>query len=384
MRVFGFPLPARIARFVRFRISELSEWPRQSFLFIGGRLYVRSWRFERESELMGILGGSELELNNFSGLRVWKPASMPFLANQERVTAILSSAPYGRFGNRVVQAAAGLAAAEIASSSIFLLRSQDFSSTKKNVLVGDPPIRILVSGSEGFFFRPGLGACIPAGLVIEANWLRSQSIFPSRTAIVRGYESLRGASIIAPPSDVESPPVEFVLHFRGTDQIGHIWRPPPLAYYEKAVRHSGASRVRVVTDDPSSSLVHELKTRLERCDTETIVQSTEIQKDIATILLAPTFILGIGSFSSSLAGLSRTLKTAYSWSQPDWDGWTKFYGTFDLRPDIRNFFVVDPSGAYVRFFTENKVLSARQIVRHMIDFPIEDLEVSASTISYSG
>ena len=381
MRVFGFPLPASIARFVRFRISELAEWPRQSFLLIGRRLYVRSWRFERESKLMGILGGSELELNNFSGLRVWKPASLPF-SQKERVTAILSSAPYGRFGNRVVQAATGLAAAEIASSSIFLLRSQDFPSNRKNVSVGDPPIRMLVSGSEGFFFRPGSGVRIPAGLVVEANWLRSQSIFPSRTGIVRGYESLRRASIIDAPSEVESPPVELVLHFRGTDQIGHIWRPPPLAYYEKAVQHFGASRVRVVTDDPSSSLVQELQTRFEACDTETTVQSTDIHQDAATILQAPAFCLGIGSFSSSLAALSQTLETAYSWSQPDWDGWTKFYGTFDLRPDIQNFFVVEPSGAYVRFFTENKILSAQQIVRHMIDFPLEELEVSDLPISY--
>jgi hypothetical protein len=380
MRILGAPLPSKLARFLRFRLSELSEWPRQSFLFIGGFPYYRSWLLESPSRLMKLLGGGDVEVENFSQLRVWRPMRLAFSRKLE-VSAILSSQPYGRFGNRIIQTGVGLAAAERSSAKYFLLRSKDFPLPQNSLRVGVSKLHLLVSEADGPFFAVPEGVKVHSGVVLEANWLLSQAVFTSRSDIVQGYTTLRSAPTIdlKPRPNFFSSPEELVLHFRGTDQIGHIWRPPPLAYFEKAVEHAGTSTVRIVTDDSEDPLVGELANRLRQRGIETFLQSGAIEDDMSTILSASTFCLGIGSFSSGLAALSTDLQVAYSWAQEDWNGWTKFYGKFDIRPDVQNFYVTDSTGSYVRIFQDNKNLTRSKIVDHMMSFSPDNLMVTDSS-----
>lgn len=375
MRFFGVAIPPKHARFLRFRISEFSDWPHQSFLLIGKKLYVRAWRLEKRDRLITLLGGGELDIDQFSDLRIWKPVT---LGRRFRVApVILSAAPYGRFGNRIVQAAVGIAVAERAYATHFILRSQDFPLPEDNVSLGGKGLKLLVSRSSRWRVELPEGAIVPPGIVIEANWLRSQSVFQSKADIALGYTALREASILEPTENrPDSPsPETFVIHFRASDQIGQAWRPPPLAYFEKAVEHSGAVKSLIVTDEIDNFLLRELVLRIERRGVRVTVQSSTLENDRSTLLQAEALCLGIGSFSSGLAGISASLRIAYSWSQPDWRLWTHFYGSFEMRPDIQNIYVFDPEGKYVLPFQQNKKLTPQEIGDHMRTYPLEALGI---------
>jgi hypothetical protein len=377
VRILGVAIPPKHARFLRFRISEFSHWPRQSFLVIGKKLYVRAWRLEQPDRLITLLGGGELHIDQFSDLRIWKPVSLARRFRGARV--ILSAPPWGQYGNRIVQAAVGIAVAERASAAHFILRSQDFPLPKDHVSLGGKGLHLLVSRSSGWKVELPEGAIVPPGIVIEANWLRSQSVFQSKADIALGYTALREASILETTENkTASPsPDTLVIHFRASDQIGQAWRPPPLAYFEKAVEHSGATQVLIVTDEIDNSLLQELVLRIERKRVGVTIQSNTLENDRLTILQAETLCLGIGSFSSGLAGISPSLRVAYSWSQPDWHLWTHFHGSFEMRPDIQNFYVFDPQGHYVLPFQQNHKLTPQEIVDHMSTYPLEALGIGS-------
>ena len=368
MRAFGIRISPPVARFLRFRAREFLAWPRES-VFIAGGLYVRSWRMESLATLQERLG-PQFDPEKIVDLRVWRPWWF-LLPKNLRFDTVLTGEPYGRFGNRILQAAMGVAVAQNLRAGTLILRTDDFPRGVGRVELSD--VEVLVDRNLGQV----LGVSLPRGrpaLILEANWLLSQAALPNRNLLAAGFASLRSSPFPLVPSKPLTRP-DLVIHFRGTDQIGKDWRPPPLSYFTKAVNHSGARVVALITDDPQHVLVSELVARLDSRQVEVRTISGSLEDDAGAIAGASRFCLGIGTFSSSLAGLSRELTVAYSWQQADWASWTNFYGTFDLRPDVTNIEIFDARGEYVLPFESEYDFDEHAIVDHLASYPEAALEV---------
>ena len=287
--------------------------------------------------------------------------------------------PYGRLGNRILQAAIGTVVAEISGASTLLLRTDGFPCGVGRIELGH--VVVLVDRSRGQFLPVGPRRGRPS-LIIEANWLLSQAALIKRELLATGFERLRSTPIpLVPPNP--QPAAELVIHFRGTDQIGKDWRPPPLGYFTKAVGHSGAKSVALVTDDSEHALVSDLVARLMDKGVAVRVVSGTLEEDAGALVGASQLCLGIGTFSSSLAGLSSALTVAYSWQQPDWSSWTNFYGTFDVRPDVVNIQIFDAQGEYVRPFAEDGDFADQAVVEHLASYPEEALKIRLSGLGTS-
>lgn len=284
---------------------------------------------------------------------------------------VLTCKPYGRFGNRVVQAAVGVAAAKALGSAKLTLQTHDFlRGVGRANLDG---LQLFATEELGLRLRAEGIRTHPA-LVVEANWLLSQRAFSDRRAISAGFSLLRGADLVQHPEKALEQS-ELIIHFRGTDMLTKDWRPPPLAFFVRAALHSKATSLVLVTDDPGHSLVVDLVARFAAQGFVARVQSQSLEEDSHTLLSAQTLCFGIGTFASSLAGLSKNLRVAYSWSQPDWSTWTHFLGSFDLRPDLENFQIFDASETYVARFGEQGAFSPADVADHVSTFPVEQLEV---------
>jgi hypothetical protein len=257
VRVFGLRVPPPVARFIRFRLREIRKWPAESFLLLGKHLYVRSWLLESPRTLERLSSGS-LSLDDLSDLKVWRPWWM--VAPTMRTGAsVLTCEPSGRWGNRVVQAALGLAAAEVFHAKYLLLRSDDFGRGVSQRL--DNGVTFVGVNAHGA--RVHDRAVVPqSGVVIEANWLLSQSAFRDRRHVIEGFRALREAELEITQSVAKSD-CDLVIHFRGTDQLTQDWRPPPLSFFVKSALHSQAASVLLVTDDPDNLLVRDLVDRLK-------------------------------------------------------------------------------------------------------------------------
>jgi hypothetical protein len=371
MRALGIRISPPLAHFIRSRAREFRRWPDESFMVAGGTLYVRAWTLETSKSLLRLSRG-ELKPDKMVDLKVWRPwwSIIPWLLP---VGATISCEPYGRYGNRVVQAAAGFAAARVFRATRFLLRTEDFATkTKKVDLEG-----ITFSAVNPLGGRVEVdSASVRRKLIIEGNWLLSQEAFCNRKQIIDSFRVLRQGGLVKP---LQPPPPErpdFVMHFRGTDQLTRDWRPPPLSFYVASALHAQVSSVLIVSDDPKHRLLTKLRRMLSDCGINSKLQSSSLGQDIQTLLSAKTMCIGIGTFASSLAGLSRSLGTVYAWRQPDWKTWTTLRGNFDLRPDLLVYHVSDVSQSYVLPFEQGGDFSPPAVVKHVEDFPLESLRVN--------
>lgn len=370
MRAFGLRVPPPLARFVRFRLREILTWPMESFLLLGKHLYVRSWLLESPGTLERLSSGS-LSLDDLSDLKVWRPWWM-VVPTLRRGVSVLTCEPYGRWGNRVVQAALGLAAAEVFHAESLLLRSDDFGRDVSQRL--DNGLSLVGVNPHGARVHDRTGVA-QSSVVIEANWLLSQSAFRDRRHVIEGFRALREAELEISHS-VATSNYDLVIHFRGTDQLTQDWRPPPLSFFIKSALHSQAASVLVVSDDPDNPLVRDLLDRLKGHGLTASMQSRTLEDDIATILNAPRVCIGVGTFASSVVALSRSVHTVYSWKQPDWSTWTHLVGTFDVRPDVKHYWVYDASETYILPFSEEEAFPPSAVARHVSDFPEDHLRIT--------
>ena len=365
MRIFGQVVSPPIARFFRFRLEEARHFPRESFRVIGGRLYIRSWATEK-LEALSQRFGTVCEPGKLVGMRVWRPITL-LRSRRAKFAGVLSSQPYGRFGNQLLSSAVALVVAEeLKAPSVGLRLSLPPIVLKFHDL---PDRHIAVSYQNRVVAPTSTG-----GLWLEANWLLSQASLPNRSSIARGFELLRKATLWEHETNAHH--YDLVLHFRGTDQLAQTWRPPPISYYEKVCEHLGPKVALLVTDDPKNRLVTTLVARLTGQGIRVVVQASSVRDDAMALLDGEVLCLGIGTFSSSLAGISGKIRVAYSWNQVDWALFTKFYGKFENRPDVQNLHVGDPSGVYAKFFAQDKDVSPAEVERHMMSFPMERLTVS--------
>ena len=271
-----------------------------------------------------------------------------------------------------MQAALGLAAAEVFHAKYLLLRSDDFGRGVSQRLDNG----VTFVGVKAHGARLHDRAVVPqSGVVIEANWLLSQSAFRDRRQVIEGFRALREAELEITQSVAKSD-CDLVIHFRGTDQLTQDWRPPPLSFFVKSALHSQATSVLLVTDDPHNLLVRDLVDRLKKHGVTASTQSSTLEDDIATILSAPRGCIGVGTFASSVVALSRSAHTVYSWKQPDWSTWTDLVGTFDLRPDVKNYWVYDASETYVLPFSGEQEFPPSAVAKHVKDFPQEHLRIT--------
>lgn len=369
MRIYGVRVPPALALFARFRAREFRAWPRESFLRLGSVLYVRAWSMESLPRLSRLFG-NHFHPENLVDLKIWKRWWMAF-SRETDGSAVLTCEPYGRFGNRIVQAAAGVAAAKALGAAKAMLRTDDFLNGISGTDLSG--VQLAAVTARGQRLQVEGRRPYPA-LIVEANWLLSQPAFVNRGAISAGFSLLRGADLVQHQQNTRELS-ELVVHFRGTDMLTRDWRPPPLAFFVKAAQHSKAKSLVLVTDDPSNSLVVDLLARFATEGFVTRVQSQSLEEDSQTLLSATTLCFGVGTFASSFAGLSKNLRVAYSWSQPDWSTWAHFGGSFDLRPDLENFQIFDASRTYIAPFDQEKGFSNVDVAAHVSRFQIENLEV---------
>lgn len=369
MRVCGFRVPPPLARFARFRAQELRAWPRESFLRVGGGLYVRSWSMEQLPRLRTLFG-SRFHPEKLVDLKIWRPWWVVF-PSLKGPRVVLTCEPYGRFGNRIVQTAVGVAAANILKAGALMLRTHDFLNNVSSAELGGVRLLTVKPGAERLSLE---GLQTTSTLIVEANWLLSQRAFSDRSDISAGFSSLRRACLV-PHLGKPEESSEFAVHFRGTDQLSKDWRPPPLAFFVKAALHAKVKSLLLVTDDPTHHLVAELLFRLRAERIESRIQSSSLHEDSQTLLQASTLCFGVGTFASSLAGISKNLRATYSWSQPDWSTWADFTGSFDLRPDVENFQIFDSSDTYTSRFRDIGEFSDAAVADHMARFTIKNLAV---------
>lgn len=372
MRVLGFRVPSRMGRFIRRKLPILSTWVSDNILFIGLTLLVRSRCHETPASITHLSGGA-IEPTKLVGLKVWRPwwRWRTKLDREHRPLTILSCQPFGRWGNRVVQAATGVAAAKVFGATQVLLRSDDFLDTSSYILDN----QVVLAGIRPHHPQVPAKVSFPRmGLIVEANWLLSDPSFRDRRNVINGFRSLRRANTLVSDSS-QRHAHDLVIHFRGTDQLSREWRPPPLSFFLLSAIHSKARTVKVVTDDPQSSLVAGLLRILKQHGFLASVQSSSLREDIATIHNASTVCIGIGTFASSIVALSHCTRIVYSWKQPDWSYHGDIRGTFDLRTDIQNFRIEDATNTYVLPFARDAEFPPNLVRKHMEEFPMNNLKI---------
>lgn len=375
VRVLGLRVPKQTARRVRIIRDKCSSWAAENVLIVRRTFFVRSRRHETVAKIAHLSGGT-LQPSKLVDFKVWRPwwGWRTNIGRGRRPLSVLSCQPFGRWGNRVVQAAAGLAAAETFGAKYFILRTEDFAHDltrdleNQVTLIGVRPHESRIIGSGPFPRMRG---------IIEANWLLSQPAFRDRHQVVDGFRTLRKENPLA-LEKTQSDDCDLVIHFRGTDQLTRDWRPPPLSYFLLSAIHSRARTVRVVTDDPLNSLVADLLESLKRHGFATFVQSSTLRDDCMALQAATSVCIGVGTFASSIVALSHSTQTIYSWKQPDWVFNGEIRGTFDLRPDIQNYHIEDATNTYIRPFAGTSEFPPDLVRRHMKRFPISKLEIFSS------
>lgn len=280
---------------------------------VSGKFLVRSrttWLLERLSAQQAT------HLLKLSNPRIWKA---PFARIPKNVSnfSLMSSFPEGRLGNRFLEMAAGISALRLFNQTTFIMLHRPITADEELFVqtVAGVDISVLECSPD-----KSIGGDLdiqgPSGFVIlQADFLNGLLTgFPPSKSIMQSFSSIRESVLLGKTSSVKE---EVVLHFRASDRLeqpsSRQYRPAPLSFFEMAAVMSlgPRGRIRIVTDDPHSTIVTVLRERLEGLKFEVAVQSSSLKRDFQTLLSGKTLILSGSSLGDAAAGLSHSLERVF-------------------------------------------------------------------------
>jgi hypothetical protein len=167
-----------------------------------------------------------------------------------------------------------------------------------------------------------------------------------------------------------------VLHFRATDRLTEPqdkeYRPPPLAFFRKAVQIEGCREILLLTDDPESGLVQNLVQQIRHDGVSVKVQKNPLVQDFQLMATSETLILPNSSLSDSAAGLNKNLKRFYVYT-----------GRRTIRNDVEVVELWDSSGCWEEGYRSLDSDFGNNVRRLMEEIRIESItyqRISPATI----
>jgi hypothetical protein len=190
-------------------------------------------------------------------------------------------------------------------------------------------------------------------------------------------------SVLLPEDFVSGHPLidddTITMHFRAGDafisgapgdeyRLAHYGQPP-LAYYELALRHSGAKRAVVVCEDMRNPTTAAFMDHARALGREVILQSADLRSDLAVLFNSTELVTGIGSFLWSINALSKRLKKFWF-----------FQRVFDdctfARHHIRMAAVSDREGGYNEAIMHGTWANRPDQLKLMLEYPVSALSLN--------
>ena len=170
-------------------------------------------------------------------------------------------------------------------------------------------------------------------------------------------------------------PDDLVLHFRSGDVFKRSphsgYAQPPLSYYLAAVDREMPSRVWLVFENRLNPCIDAAKKALEERGIEVLFQSGTLQQDVRLLLSAASLVASRGSFTFTIAHLSKRLRKVYFFEK-------KMIGSFrQLGLDV----VIgrDADGKY-RSRSMGKWANSEEQRSLMLSYPAEHLKFEENPI----
>ncbi len=269
--------------------------------------------------LAQVLSQSGKTFPGVNPLAVWYPLSPLFLRDWVSMNvSLMSQFPRGRLGNRIFELAIGMQISDELGGLPFVMVAKKCLDDEKffyQVLEG-LAIQTTTRASK---LSPILKGNIHSGRrsrVVQLDFLElAMKVAEIENDLLqRAFSNLRKHQNIVSDkkNDLKS---AIVIHFRATDRLDspQHWenRPPPLAFFRKAVSLEACESLLLLTDDPKSRLVVKLAQQLRSDGVHVSIRKGPINEDFFLMTGAETLILPGSSLSDSAAGLSRNLKRIY-------------------------------------------------------------------------
>lgn len=276
-------------------------------------------------------------------LAVWYPLNPIGALNwfSPRAT-LMSQFPRGRLGNRILELSLGMHTAQDLGFDKFVMVSKRCVADEEifcQILELSGVIGAVQEGKASARLKGSLkGARHSRVIQIDFLDLAEAVGLAQKDYLRQALSTLRSRL----PSDWQEPvgndsPPKVVLHFRSTDRLTEAqdkeYRPPPLAYFRKAVQIEGCRKILLLTDDPESGLVESLVQQIKHDGVNVTVQKNPLARDFQLMATCETLILPSSSLSDSAAGLNKNLKRMYV-----------FGGRRTIRNDVEVVELWDSSG----------------------------------------
>ena len=309
-----------------------------------------------------------IDLSKLEGLRIWYPIS-PDIRGGE--IDIISAFPSGRLGNRIFELAIGMGVAGVVLARNFnmIVKASDADEGIFPQVSAGLPIRHWVRTKKTSLRLQGSFGSQTRPILIQGSFLAIDPlVFPDYLDLMaKSFSVMRNsteADRLLPISPLGTP--ECVVHFRGTDRLTSAqdrdFRPPPLAFFLRAVESEGVCSVKIVTEDPESSLVEELLRRFQNSEIIATVSHGSLEEDLALMLSARVLILSGSSLSDSAAGLSSRLQKIHM-----------FERATVTRTDVEVFHWYDKSGSWEARYNKLSFDSPLPVAELMSNFPAKNI-----------
>jgi hypothetical protein len=254
-----------------------------------------------------------------SGLSLlsWALGRMPL-----KVTGVVISSTFGRFGNQLIQVCTAIGlATELGARKVHIPRAavievEDVREIFDVVLHGErgPNTRRLRGALVAFVRTLVRNEAVLVGRFFELRLL------PELESKVEAYRPkiLRkiGLEVFSSSNIKRLEGGHLVIHLRGGDVFALDSPPkkygqPPIGFYELAIGIENPARVTIVSEDELNPTLKGILDFCGRRATEVEVQTASFDEDLQTLLSAQVICSSRGTFIEQVAGLSHHLKKIY-------------------------------------------------------------------------
>lgn len=284
-----------------------------------------------------------------AALAVWYPLNPISVRNWfSPEVSFMSQFPRGRLGNRILELALGMQIArDLGGIEFVMIRKK--CDNDEEIFCKILKLSGITETIREKKTSPRLRGSVQStrrSRVIQIDFLSFAEAMgvTEKDLVQRAFSALRASvpSVWQDPVDNEKLPV--VLHFRATDRLtaaqDREYRPPPLAFFRKAVQIEGCKDLLLLTDDPESGLVESLVQQMTSDGVKVTVQKNSLIQDFSLMTLAETLILPSSSLSDSAAGLNTNLKRIYVYA-----------GRRTIRNDVEVVELRDSSGRWEKQYS---------------------------------
>jgi len=163
-----------------------------------------------------------------------------------------------------------------------------------------------------------------------------------------------------------------VIHLRGGDVYGgnrHLLNhgQPPLAYYELVLDKEPWNRVVVVHQGTKMPVFEPLILACQKRKIPVETQSENLMADLSRLLTATTIVAGRGSFVPQIVGLSRCVKTVYTFESG--------FGLSVPKAGLTVHRVFDDAGEYRKSVLSNNWRNTPEQRRLQVEYPVDALRL---------